>query len=66
MCFPHGKYRGSGCKPRGLEDVTEREKSQLTPPGCAHLPYLYEQRSKNIPLSQNMFLMFLCLKLICV
>ena len=22
MCFPHGKYRGSGCKPRGLEDVT--------------------------------------------
>ena len=24
MCFTHVKYRGSGCKPRGLEDVTVR------------------------------------------
>ena len=24
MCFTHGKYRGSGCKPRGLEDITIR------------------------------------------
>ena len=31
LCFPYGKYRGSGCKPRGLEDSTEREKFQLTP-----------------------------------
>ncbi len=24
MCFTHVKYRGSGCKPRGLEDSTIR------------------------------------------
>ena len=64
MCFTHVKYRGSGCKPRGLEDITIRRdvnkpfshlcdsclSTKLLTLGIAHASMALHSLNRNSPL----------------